>query len=151
MAGGSLSSLRLGQKIVVIGLFVQIVFFGFFIIVALSFDFAIHKVPTPEASSRANPWHKHLSVLYLASIIIMIRSIFRVVEYIQGNDGYILRHEYFLYVFDAILMLAVMVVFQVVHPSEVKAMLKGGKFSRGLKLYTFRRRGSREHRGRDFT
>src|SRR3954467_4597400 len=75
MAGGSLSSLHLGQKIVVIGFFVQIVFFGFFIIVALSFDFAIHKVPTPEASSRANPWHKHLSVLYLASILIMIRSI----------------------------------------------------------------------------
>lgn len=137
MSSGSLNSLHLGEKIVVAGLFVQIAFFGFFIFVAAFFNIAMSKVPTPQAQSSSNPWHKHLRALYVASVFIMIRSVFRVVEYIQGNDGYILRHEYYLYIFDGILMLAVMVVFNFVHPSEVKAMLRGGKFSKGIKLYSF--------------
>jgi hypothetical protein len=39
--------------------------------------------------------------------------------YIQGNSGYLLSHEVFLYIFDALLMLAVMIMFNWVHPSEV--------------------------------
>lgn len=64
----------------------------------------------------------------------MIRSIFRVVEYIMGNAGYLLRHEYYLYIFDAVFMFGVMVVFNAVHPSEVQALLKGGRMARGLKM-----------------
>ena len=61
---------------------------------------------------------------------------FRVAEFIQGNDGFILSHEWFLYLFDSILMLGVMLIFNAVHPSEVKALLRGGRMSRGgLKLY----------------
>lgn len=55
----------------------------------------------------------------------MVRSVFRVVEYLQGNAGYLLSHEVFLYIFDAVLMLGVMVLFNWVHPSEVtEAYLK---------------------------
>ena len=134
MAGGTLDSLHTGEKIIIAGLFVQVIFFGFFMLVAVRFDIAIHKVPTTQAKSSLIPWHKHLNALYLASVLIMIRSIFRVVEYIQGNDGFLISHEYFLYIFDAVLMLAVMVVFNFVHPSEVNALLKGGKAMRGWKL-----------------
>lgn len=49
----------------------------------------------------------------------MMRSIFRVVEYLMGNNGFLLRHEYFLYSFDATLMFLVMVLFLWVHPSEL--------------------------------
>lgn len=138
MASGSLSSLHLGEKIVIVGLFVQIVFFGFFICVSFSFNLAMHRLPTEKGEARHKIWHKHLNTLYLASLLIMIRSIFRVVEYIQGNDGYLLRHEYYLYIFDGVLMLAVMVIFNVVHPSEVMAVLRGGKMAKGFKLYTLR-------------
>jgi hypothetical protein len=53
----------------------------------------------------------------------MVRSIFRAAEYIEGNAGYLLRHEIFLYVFDAVLMLIVVVVFIWIHPSEVTEAL----------------------------
>lgn len=43
----------------------------------------------------------------------------------QGNDGYLISHEAFLYIFDALLMLMVMVIFNVVHPSEINATLRG--------------------------
>jgi uncharacterized membrane protein YhaH (DUF805 family) len=134
MAGGTLDSLHTGEKIIIAGLLVQILFFGLFMLVAILFDVAVHKVPTPRAKDAGIPWHKHLNALYLASVLIMIRSIFRVVEYIQGNDGFLISHEYFLYIFDAVLMLAVMVVFNFVHPSEVNALLNGGQAMRGWKL-----------------
>lgn len=57
-------------------------------------------------------------------MLIMVRSVFRVVEYLQGNNGYILSREGFLYVFDAMLMLAVMATLHFVHPSEVLSFLK---------------------------
>ena len=72
-----------------------------------------------RADIAALPWKRHLYNLYFASTLIMIRSIFRVAEYIQGNAGYLLSHEVFLYVFDAVLMLLVMVSFNWIHPSQV--------------------------------
>ena len=60
------------------------------------------------------PWRKHLTALYAASVLILIRSMFRVAEFIQGNNGFILRHEWFLYLFDSVLMLGVMLIFNVV-------------------------------------
>ncbi|KAL2065261.1 hypothetical protein VTL71DRAFT_2930 [Oculimacula yallundae] len=136
MASGSLGAVKLGEKIVIVGLFIQIVFFGLFIVVASIFNFRMHRRPTEKAAERDGIWHKHLNVLYAVSALIMVRSVFRVVEYIQGNDGYLLRHEVYLYVFDAVLMLAVMVVFNFVHPSEVKACLRGGRVAKGLRMYT---------------
>tara|TARA_R110002060_G_scaffold984_5_gene2271 strand:+ start:888 stop:1130 length:243 start_codon:yes stop_codon:yes gene_type:complete len=52
------------------------------------------------------------------------------IEYIQGFDGYLLSHEVYLYIFDAVLMLAVMVIVNVVHPSEVIALIKGGNVAK---------------------
>lgn len=139
MAGKKESSMKLGSHIILGGLFLQILFFGLFMLVALIFDRRVRRNPTSQSLDPNVPWRKHLIVLFAASGLIMIRSIFRVVEYVQGNDGYLLRHEYYLYVFDAVLMLGVMLLFNVVHPSEVKALLVGGKAARRvIKLETIR-------------
>ena len=140
MSGGShktnSNTTKVGQHLVVGGLFVQLIFFGGFLFVAVLFQIRIRKAPTPQSLSARIPWRKHLFALYAASVLILIRSTGRVIEFIEGNDGYILSHEWFLYLFDAVLMLAVMVVFNIIHPSEIKALLRGGKVSRGgLKLY----------------
>lgn len=135
MAGKTLKSVRNGQHLVVIGLLVQILFFGFFVVVSLIFNSRINKAPTARSSSPDIPWRKHMRALYIVSLLIMVRSIFRVIEYIQGNDGYILRHEIFLYIFDSVLMMGVMVIFNIIHPSEIKALLRGGTMSKGVKLY----------------
>ena len=138
MAGGSISTYHNGEHIVVAGLVVQAFSFGCFLIVAILFDLAMQRMPTAKARMSHISWYKHLKTLYLASGLIMFRSLFRVVEYIMGNDGYLLRHEYYLYIFDAILMFAVMVVFNVVHSSEVQALLKGGWMVKGLKTLELR-------------
>ena len=48
-----------------------------------------------------------MSVLYVASGLIFVRSLFRLIEYIEGNDGVLLSSEVYLYIFDALLMLGV--------------------------------------------
>ncbi len=58
-------------------------------------------------------------MIYFVSAVIFLRSIFRVVEYIQGQEGYSLGHEWTLYVFDGVPMLIVAVVFWVWHPASV--------------------------------
>jgi hypothetical protein len=141
-AGGTLTALHTGEKLIIAGLFTQLFFFGFFIVVAGIFHYRLvkdkplqkqigvkrHRQLDSTSSSvpftqRYNlndlPWKRHLYNLYITSGLIMIRSIFRVIEYLQGNAGYLLSHEVFLYVFDAVLMVAVMVMFNWVHPSEV--------------------------------
>ena len=51
---------------------------------------------------------------------IMIRSVFRVVEYVLGPGGYPLSHEWTLYAFDAVLIFIVMVVFSLWHPGYLR-------------------------------
>ena len=132
MMAGSASMANTGEKLVVGGLFVQLLFFGLFIVTAGIFHFRLHKVPTAASLMRDVPWKKHMYTLYGASLLIMVRSIFRVVEYLQGYDGYLLRHEVYLYIFDAVLMFVVMLIFNWSHPSEVKALLRGGLYSKGF-------------------
>jgi hypothetical protein len=76
--------------------------------------------PTPESFSSEIPWKQSLNMLYAVSALIMVRSIFRVVEYIMGQNGYPLEHEWTLYIFDSCLMFAVTVIFYWRYPSELE-------------------------------
>ena len=111
----------MGNNIIIAGLIVQVIVFGLFVIAAAIFHARLRSLPT--ASCHGTPWEKHMVSLYLVSILIFVRSIVRVV------------HEYFLYIFDALVMWAAMVVMNWIHPSEVAAYLRGGKaFTKGWKL-----------------
>ncbi|KAH8782678.1 RTA1 protein [Diaporthe sp. PMI_573] len=132
-AAGSLEALNTGAKIIIVGLFIQLIFFGFFMVVAFSFHRSINVTPTGRSNSSI-PWRKHMRALYVGSLLIMVRSLFRAVEYLQGFDGYLLRHEAYLYIFDALLMFLVMVLFNWIHPAEIAAILSGGWGNDGWKL-----------------
>jgi hypothetical protein len=132
MSSSNPSSRREGSNIIVGGLFLQITFFGLFVVTALIFHFRLRKNPTPRSFSV--PYQKHLGALYATSILIFMRSIVRVVEFLQGFDGFIIEHEVFLYVFDGFLMLIAMLIFNWIHPSEVKSLLRGGKAANGFRL-----------------
>ncbi|EMT67492.1 hypothetical protein ACKRZS_006669 [Fusarium odoratissimum] len=112
-SAGTLDLYNLGEKIIIAGLFVQIVVFGFFVVTSILFHTRLLKSPTPESLRGDVPWARYLYVLYATSFLILVRSIFRVVEYLQGNDGYLISHEFYLYVFDAILMALVMMIFMI--------------------------------------
>lgn len=117
-----------GENIIIGGLFVQIVFFGFFAISAVIFQIRLSKRPTARSIELSSLWHRHMIALYIASILILIRSIIRVVEYLQGYDGYLMKTEVFIYIFDALLMFVTMLVLQYAHPSEINCLLGRGNW-----------------------
>ena len=123
-----------GKWIIIGGLAIQLMSFGFFMAVSAIFHSRCNQNPTKRSESPRVPWRKHMWALYLASALVVVRSVFRLVEYIMGSDGYLMKHEVWLYVFDAVLMFGVMVGFNVVHPSEVKGLLRGRKAMRWLVL-----------------
>lgn len=124
-SGGTLEMYDLGEKIIIAGLFVQIAVFGFFVATSVLFHTRIFKTPTSKSASGRVAWQRHLYVLYTTSALILIRSIFRVVEYLQGNDGYLISHEVFIYVMDALLMAAVMVIFAIWYISDLQKKRPG--------------------------
>jgi hypothetical protein len=107
---------------VVAGLFAQLVSFGLFVVAAAIFNVRIKKAPTRLCFER--PWQKHLIGLYIVSLLILIRSVVRVVEYLQGYTGYIMTHEVYLYVFDATVMFIAVVSMNWIHPAEVARFVR---------------------------
>ena len=127
MVTGSEGSASTGQNVIIGGLFVQIVFFGFFLISAVVFQCRVSAHPTAAAVASQVPWTKHMWALHSSSILVLIRSVVRVIEYIQGTYGYVMSHEAFIYVFDGLLMFVVTAIFIAVHPSEVNFLLGRGR------------------------
>lgn len=130
MAAGTLTAMDVGANIVIGGLAVQLLFFGFFVIVAAIFHWRVKKNEQHcramsycnESTASSFPvetkltWESLMWGLYIACLLILVRSIFRVVEFVEGNDGFIMRKEYLLYIFDACLMTLTGIVLSVVFP-----------------------------------
>ncbi|KAI9745399.1 MAG: hypothetical protein M1818_000933 [Claussenomyces sp. TS43310] len=111
---------KIGGDIVLSGLFIQILLLGLFFVTAVEFQIRLKKQPTRESCITDAPWRQTLYMIYVISALIFARSIFRVVEYIQGQDGYCLGHEWTLYVFDTVPMFTVAVVFWFWYPGNIR-------------------------------
>lgn len=113
------SDVKTGEGIITGGLVLQVLFFTFFLIVASIFHYRISLIPTSASLSSSVTWKKHLLILYIASVLILTRSLFRVIEYVMGSDGPLLQSEVYLYVFDGALMWLTMLLFALCHPSQI--------------------------------
>ena len=129
MAGSSTSMRDIGSNVTIGGLVVQLLFFGFFVIVAAVFHVRINRSPTSKSRTerdmtrglgwKQRNWVTVLLGLYIVSVLILVRSIFGLIEYKYGFDGYLMTHEAFMYIFDALLMFIAMVVLNVYHPAVI--------------------------------
>ncbi|KAF7587061.1 hypothetical protein BBP40_007818 [Aspergillus hancockii] len=117
MASGT--NAKMGKNIVIAGLLIQVIMFGLFIVTSIIFQRRMHNHPTRQAFDGMIPWKSYLYTLYAVSLLIMGRSIFRVIEYAMGQDGYLLSNEWSMYVFDSLLMFAVMVIWGVWYPGKL--------------------------------
>lgn len=129
-AGGLMASggnASLGQDIVIAGLVIQVVMFGLFIITAVIFQMRMRQYPTRQAFDDDLPWKQHLYTLHTVSLLIMARSIFCMAKYAMGHNGCPLTHEWTLYVFDALLMFVIMVIYGVFFPSQLQRRREKGE------------------------
>lgn len=118
MAVDSLADM--GQKIVLVGLFIQIIFFGLFLIVSIVF---LKRMRVPGAdnpiSRGKRSWQTLFIILLVASAVILARCIFRIMEFAQGHNGELASNEMLVYLFDALPMAAVQILFHLVHAGDV--------------------------------
>jgi RTA1 like protein. len=127
MSSGSEKTLIIGQWVIIAGLCVQLLFFGTFMISSGLFHLRILQSPTEQSertmhlriSILPRNWPNLLFTCYAVSLLIVVRSAYRLIEFVQGNNGYVISHEVFLYIFDAAMMFLVMVIMNVFHPSDV--------------------------------
>jgi hypothetical protein len=108
-----------GQNVILAGLGVQILFFAAFVLVISIFHRRIRSQPTRASEETPLPWKQYILVLYFVSILIMIRSIFRLAEFGAGQTSVLQTSEVFLYCLDTMLMFFCCVVFNLRHPSQV--------------------------------
>ena len=102
-----------------LGLGIQVVFFRAFMIVSALFHLRMNRHPTVKSRSTLIPWKRFLHVLYTVSLLIMVRSVFRLIEYAQGHNGALLQKEIYVYLLDALLMLIVAGILAWYHPSSL--------------------------------
>lgn len=124
-AGGGLQAGKHFNKntakyIVLGGLIIQIVGFGLFTVTSLFWHLRMRRQPTRASEADiARRWEKIVFMLYSVSVLILIRSVFRVIEYAMGSSGYLLSHEWPLYIFDATLMMIVVAIFAWWYPGRL--------------------------------
>lgn len=99
-----------GRIIGIGGVIVQLVAFGFFSIIAGRFHWVSRRFGdatpkplldthsgAPQASSAPGPrfgWRHLLLAVNASCILILIRSIYRLIEFIEGREGYIMNNEW---------------------------------------------------------
>lgn len=87
-------------------------------IVTCLFHFRIRKNPTARAETISTRWELFLIILYITSILILTRSLFRLVEYAMGHDSELQSKEVYIYVLDGAPMLIASALFNIFHPSK---------------------------------
>ncbi|KAG9239467.1 RTA-like protein [Amylocarpus encephaloides] len=119
-----------GKRIAEIGVAVQLICFGFFSIIAVRFNFTSKRfknkfeerialegqsgkyvtVDGAEKKLKKN-WQAILRVTNIASLCVLVRSVYRMVEFSLGPTGYTGHHEWCMYVFDALTIYPVVALF----------------------------------------
>ncbi|KAH6678341.1 RTA-like protein [Halenospora varia] len=141
----ALSKGNKAKRIAEIGVAVQLIFFGLFSIIAVRFNFTSkrfasefqERITLVEVDAEGNNkkgekyvridgggrvlkrnWQSILRVVNAASVCILIRSVYRMVEFAMGRTGYPAEHEWMVYVFDALVIFPVVVLFIHWHPGK---------------------------------
>lgn len=123
-AEDNIDRFNMGKNIIIGGLVIQILFFGFFVVVETTYyiklrmnsdssDYNLYVLnqDIKQFPYRFNNWKSILESLFVCSMFILIRSVYRVIEFTEGNGGYISSHEWFIYVFDGLMMFFCAVLF----------------------------------------
>ncbi|KAF2099714.1 RTA1-domain-containing protein [Rhizodiscina lignyota] len=110
------STADIGQDVLLAGLGTQVATFVFFIAILVIFILRVKR--EGERADSPDGWRKVLYSVCISSALVLIRSIYRVIEFGQGIDGYTFTHEWPFYVFEALPMLPAITIFTIFHPAK---------------------------------
>ncbi|KAJ5729371.1 RTA1 like protein-domain-containing protein [Penicillium malachiteum] len=122
-----------GKEIAQAGVIIQLAAFGLFSVAAVRFNFTskafskqldqrYESVGEKEYSIggivKRKHWPALLRVVNFATLLILVRSIYRLVEFSEGTSGYINTHEWTMYVFDTLVIYPCVALFIYWHPGR---------------------------------
>lgn len=128
-AGMLTNNFSRGKTIILVGLVAQLIFFGLFVGIAVLIWRRMSRTPTTAAlhmdsrhrSGRFNwfrGWEGVMRIIFMTSALVFVRSVFRFVEFTGSEDSPLQKSEAYIYVCDSTLMLGVLAVLAIFHPSE---------------------------------
>ncbi|KAF7928671.1 uncharacterized protein EAE98_005727 [Botrytis deweyae] len=135
------SKLSKGKNIALAGVAIQMACFGLFSIIAIRFNFTSRRftsefqrritlpndseskdgkyVMIDRAEKKLKPnWQALLHVVNITCVLILIRSVFRMVNFALGRTGYTEEREWCVYVFDALPIFPCVALFNYWHPAK---------------------------------
>lgn len=138
-ASGDPQGIALGMNLVIGGLIAQLVAVSLFLLSVAAAHRAANKhlwadaAAVPAVSSFEQPImrgsslelckksfsSKYFKVSYATAAVLLIRAVVRGVEHVQGEKGYLGKHEAFLYAFDALPVFLVALLYVFVHPGRL--------------------------------
>ncbi|KAG8739911.1 hypothetical protein FRC12_016172 [Ceratobasidium sp. 428] len=124
---GGISTIKLGRAILIVGLALQVISFGVFMFIAVTFDVKTRR----SLGDKMNTIRPLIWAFYVSALLIIIRSIYRTIEFSTINfnfdeqQGYAITHEWLFYIFDSLLIIVATVVFNLVHPANYLPNRKG--------------------------
>ncbi|KAI4206970.1 MAG: hypothetical protein LQ346_000802 [Caloplaca aetnensis] len=116
------ADIKAGKGLLRASILLQLISFFLFVLLEYVFHRRCIKAgildpkPSAEATKNASKVRRVLYLMYISSIIISSRHVFRVVDVFQGYTGYLERHEWPLYVFDGAFMFANALILNIWHP-----------------------------------
>ncbi|PWN47424.1 RTA1-domain-containing protein [Violaceomyces palustris] len=145
-AGGGISATAetesetdLGKTLMIVGVSVQVLVTGPFLISFLDYNFRrIRSGKTRGVDPDSNSVHTlapfNLAIL-ISTIFILIRCLYRIVEMSQGWTGYLAVHEVYFAVLDGIMIFVAVAVFVVIHPGKYLPTHPGQEKGSGLPVH----------------
>jgi len=133
-SASSVSKVNRGRDIVLVGLGLQLCTFGFFVVSSLRFTLVLTRIRPNDPSKAASHyavdlptdtrWRLFVITVNIASILILVRSVYRFVEYAISTHNYLSDHEWTFYVFDALLIFLCAAGFVAIHPGNYLPYLR---------------------------
>ncbi len=117
-AANTHSKANLGKNIVLVGLGLQLATFGFFVFASVRLNWMLRTQMRDVAMPKERNWQLFLNVINTINILILIRTLLRLVEFAMGTSDYLTNHEWFFYCFDSALMFLAAAIFVVFHPGH---------------------------------
>jgi hypothetical protein len=115
------SAIEPSKKIILGGLITQLVALAIFLLQLAIVYVRVKRDPSQVVYSMASSvrWQFHFRAAEVVIVLLIVRSIIRAIEYLQGDGGFVISHEIFIYLFDAAFMLIVMLIYLVIHPGRL--------------------------------
>ncbi|KAI1073748.1 putative RTA1 domain protein [Whalleya microplaca] len=102
-------------NILLAGLALQVLAFSTYLCILTRFYYLSRSMVVANAPLG---WSKVLKAVCISSSLILIRCIYRMIEFAEGTDGYTMTHEWVFWVFEGITMLIAISAFCIWYPSK---------------------------------